>query len=480
MIFKTGSVRELWKVSFPIMICYFSTVLMIFVDRLYLSHFSTSALNAAVKAGTFAWAISLGWIAMVSMAEVFVAQFNGKKEYQKLGSPVWQMIYLAISSILFFIPIGLWLTPYFYSPLTSPHEFEYFRYLMFFSPSFVLLSAVDSFFIGIGKTKIVQWLSITGNLVNIILDPIFIFGIDGIFPSLEIKGAAIATGIGHIVEIIFFFAIFLNKANQSMYGTLNIKFNKELFKKILKVGISPALFITIELLGWTLFYHLMQLVSQEHLFIASICQTILLLFLFFGWGLEKGVIAMCGNFIGSNNLAMVKKTLFSASKLIIMFFLVISIPLIFYPNFIINWFLANPEALNESVDAAILTTKNLPVIRHNIYIGMIYLTFYIIFENLRWIVSGALTAAGDTLFLLFSGALNMWVFLIIPTYFLIVKPNGSITNAFLIWNIYALLAMISLLLRFTYGKWKNNKIINERIIQKKELSTNQNESNDAF
>jgi multidrug resistance protein, MATE family len=477
MIFKTGSIKELWRVSFPIMICYFSTVLMIFVDRLYLAHFSTTALNAAVKAGTFAWAMSLGWMAMVSMAEVFVAQFNGKKQYQSLGNPVWQMIYLAIGSTLFFIPLGIWGAGYFYPPSIHPEEFEYFRYLMFFSPSFVLLSAVDSFFIGIGRTKIVQWLSILGNLVNIILDPIFIFGIAGYFPSLGIKGAAIATGFGHIVEVILFFILFLKKANREKYATLNYTFNKELFKKIIKVGLPPSIFITIELLGWTLFYHLMNLISQEHLFVASVCQTILLLFLFFGWGLEKGVIAMCGNFIGSSQLDKVNETLKSAFKLTLCFFAFISIPLILFPDFIINWFLLNPESLNEAAHTSILASKNLPQIRHYIHVGMIYLTFYILLENLRWVISGALTAAGDTLFLLISGALNMWLFLLIPTYFFVVKTQASVTSAFILWVVYAFIAMCCLALRFQHGKWRIKNCTSDL---KQRIPVESDNSNDTF
>ena len=87
---KTGSVAELWKVSYPMMVSFFSMMLMVFVDRIFLSWYSTEAFNAATTAGTLAWGFILGLITLASMSEVFVAQYNGAGKFSKIGSPVWQ------------------------------------------------------------------------------------------------------------------------------------------------------------------------------------------------------------------------------------------------------------------------------------------------------------------------------------------------------------------------------------------------------
>src|SRR5271154_819728 len=90
-----GSIRELWRISFPLMISTFASLLMIFTDRIFLARYSLSDLNASVTAGTLAWAIISGLGMITAMSEVFVAQYNGAKRYDKLGAPVWQMIWFA-------------------------------------------------------------------------------------------------------------------------------------------------------------------------------------------------------------------------------------------------------------------------------------------------------------------------------------------------------------------------------------------------
>ncbi|MFM8491131.1 MAG: hypothetical protein ACKN9X_04290, partial [Candidatus Methylopumilus sp.] len=59
---KTGSLKELWKISFPLMISLMSTFMMLFIDRLFLANYSHESLRACVTSGTLAWSMILGWI----------------------------------------------------------------------------------------------------------------------------------------------------------------------------------------------------------------------------------------------------------------------------------------------------------------------------------------------------------------------------------------------------------------------------------
>ncbi len=106
-----GSVRELWAISLPLMISTLASLFMIFTDRIFLAHYSIGALNASVTAGTLAWALMAGVGMIAAMSEVFVAQYNGARHYKRLGIPVWQMIWFALFSILFFLPLAMWFSP---------------------------------------------------------------------------------------------------------------------------------------------------------------------------------------------------------------------------------------------------------------------------------------------------------------------------------------------------------------------------------
>jgi MATE family multidrug resistance protein len=189
-----GSMRELWSIALPLMLSSFSVVCMLFVDRLLLARYSTQALNAVVTSATTGWALWLGWMVMVSIAEVFVAQYNGSNQKKKIGEPVWQMIWLSCLSFAFFIPLALWGGSLFFG--SSPEramEREYFSWMMCFGPTCAIYSALSTFFIGQGRPAIITGLALVSNLINALLDMVLIFGVEGLVPSYGIKGAAIAT-----------------------------------------------------------------------------------------------------------------------------------------------------------------------------------------------------------------------------------------------------------------------------------------------
>lgn len=458
---ETGSIKELYRISLPLMISFLSLFSMIFVDRIFLSRFSTGALNAATSAGTFCWSLALGWTTLASLAEVFVAQYNGAKQYKMLGIPVWQMIWLSLISLIFFIPMALWGADFIYGdPSILNYEHQYFTWTMLYSPLSVFLAALTAFFIGQGKTSIIKWLALVGNIVNIILDPLFIFGLEGIIPPMGVKGACIATGIGVGVQAVVLFVLFLQKKNREKYGSGDCAFKLKSFNKCIKVGMPPALFVFVELLGWAIFYWMMSKVSDGHLLVSSVCQSILLLFVFFGLGIEKGAAAVTGNLIGARKLDKVKNVLFSGYKMIALFSIVICIFFVLFPDFLMNWFFRNPGAL-EGAEKIVLSGVETEAIKATIRTCLIFTGVYMIIEYARWLINGILTAAGDTLFLMITGALCVWFFLLVPTYFLIVKRSGSMEFAIVIWIVYSLLAFGIMYLRYYRGNWKKKSLLIE-------------------
>lgn len=463
---RDGSLRQLWKVSAALMASFLSMVAMMFFDRLFLSYYSADALSAATSAGTLFWAGNFMWITLAAMAEVFVAQYNGSKQYKKLGEPVWQMIYLSGLSVVFFMLLGSFGTAFFLkSGFMNPSEGEYFQWSNYFAPLMTLLTTLSAFYIGQGKTRVITWLAILGNGVNIILDPLFIFGYKGIVPSMGIKGAAIATGIGIFVQVIIIGYMFLSKKNQETFGTGDYRFKPQAFFKCLKVGASPAIFILFELLGWATFYKMMEQIGPKHILVASVTQSVLLLFIFFGMGLEKGGAAVAGNLIGAKKLDEVKRVFKSGLKLSALFGICLALFLGCFPDFFTDLFFKNPEALSGS--SIIVSPELLQEIKISLRIAMFALVIYLTLENVRWLLSGLLTSAGDTLYLMISGTVSIWAFMILPTYLFVLKAKGPIEITYIIWIFHSIMTAALYLFRFAQGKWKEKHLIDAK--QEEEL-----------
>lgn len=451
--YPEGSIRELWSISLPLMISTLATLFMIFTDRIFLAHYSTEALNASVNAGTFAWAFMAGIGTIAAMSEVMIAQYNGAGEFKKLGVPAWQMIWLSLFSLVFFIPIAVWGSEMIFG--NSPYaelEIEYFGWLMVFSPGYALLMAFSGFFIGRGKTNIMIWLAIIANVVNIFLDWAFIYGAFGIIPEMGIKGAAIATCFGYLFESAALGYLFLKKENRIAFGTNQWKLDWSEMKKCLKVGTPPGVSYGLEIFGWAVFYWVMTDLGEKHITIASICQSFTLLFSFFYDGLSGGAAAVAGNFIGSKRLSLVKKVLKSGFFLLVLFSLSTALIFVLEPLDTVHFlFMEKPDL----------------VLGSSLRTCMIYAFIYIFFEGLRWLFSGLLLAAGDTIFLLIAGSTSVWAFLLGPIFFF--KEQLSIEMALGITVFYSIFSLAIYWIRFMQGSWQKIDLVAEKKAETQEF-----------
>jgi len=334
--------------------------------------------------------------------------------------------------------------------------------MMFISLPFVLLNALSAFYIGQGKTSIIRWLALLGNGVNLILDPILIFGIPGHTEPMGVAGACIATCIGTLVQCAVLFYLFLSRGNRANYGTGDWRFSWNKFASCIKIGFPTAIAMFWELLGWAAFYWMMAQISKEHIISASIAQSILFLFLFFGFGLEKGTATVSGNLIGARKTELIKKLIKSSLLLVGLYALVLVFFLILFPDMMLDVFLDNPKLIEGvEFDSPLLQATMKAHVKSVTKWGFVMCALYLTFENIRWIFSGILTSAGDTLFIMIASVSTVWLFLILPTYYFVVVPKASIKVAFVIWVVYSAVAALLNILRFIQGKWKLKNILEE-------------------
>ncbi len=94
-----------------------------------------------------------------------------------------------------------------------------------------------------GKSMLSMITQIAGVIVNIILDPILIYGLFG-FPRLEVAGAAIATVMGQFVGMAVGFYLNINKNKELDYRFKEFKIDARIIKDIYNIGI-PSIFIQI-------------------------------------------------------------------------------------------------------------------------------------------------------------------------------------------------------------------------------------------
>lgn len=442
-----GSLKELATIAVPLMLTSLSTMTMILADRWFLAHYSITAHNAAVVATTLGWAFIFGWIVLANISEVFVAQFNGAGLHKQMGKPVWQMIWLAALSVFFFLPVSYWGTTAIYgNGFETAYERDYFSIMMMYGPFYPLFGALSGFFIGQGKTRLITYVVIVANIVNIALDQLLIFGVEGWIPSLGIKGAAISTSVATIIQSAILLVAFFSKKHREAHGTLNWKFNFSQFSDCIKIGLPNAIFLVFEILGFAVFYALMKDMGIHYITVVGICQSMWIMFAFFAEGIHKATITVVGNFIGAGKIHLIPQVMKAGLKMNGLYFALMTICVAFGVQFVIHQFLPNADA--DFV-------KN---IRGPLEACLYFMAIYMFFEGLRYQFGAVLTAAGDTIFLFIAGTTMVWMFIVLPVYLYVVPTGASVETAFSMWVFYSVVSSIVYLGRIWQGKWRSMTI----------------------
>lgn len=445
--YPEGSLRELCALALPLMLSSLSVTLMIFIDRLLLAHYSIAALNAVANAMTFGWVYLSGWMVLASISEVFVAQYNGAKLEHKLGEPVWQMIWLSVASILFFIPLALGVENWFFQDPNQQLERDYLKWMFWFGPTLPLYGALCGFFIGQGKTGLVTWVAVVANLVNAGLDYLLIFGKEGLLDPMGVEGAAIATSGSAVFQILILGTAFLKRSNRIQYGTGNYALRLKLLWQCIRVGLPSAVFVAIELLGWAIFYQMMSRLSDHHITVASISQSFIILFYFFAEAISKATSTIAGNLIGAQRSFRISDVLYSGIRLHLLFFVLLVFIFYGFADQMMAYFL--PHVPNDQF----------AVLKESLQFCLLAMCFYLLFEGFRLVFAGVLTAAGDTLFLLLGGALSVWLLLIGPVYYWVLLGQRSVETAFVICVFYSFSIGLCYFWRYWSGGWKNLSLV---------------------
>ena len=441
---KKGSVRELWALSYPMVLAFLSGNLMLFVDRLFLANYAIDAMNAAVASGMVAIVFQYGAATIASISVVFVGQFNGAREYKKVGSPAWQMLWFSAAMQIIFMCIGLWAGPY----LLPQYHYEsyglpYFQWMFYFGAATPAIAALIGFFIGIGKTTYVMIISIIGNFINILFDIILIFGVKGVLEPMGTKGAAIGTGISLIIQLILFLSIFLSHKYRQKYGTAIWRFDLGLFLRCAKIGVPSALGHMIEWGAWAVSLRLMAEVGDIYLTVATVGLSIYMLVIFGFEGVQKAVTTIASNCIGAENYDGVWVAWRSGIKLLLISAVPLGIVMLGYPQPIISEFLSKE---NSAADLILLTT----ILRYTT-VGVF---IYYILDGFTWICVGVLTAAQDTWYVMWINAFTACFCALAPVYIFMVHLQISPIWYFFLISIYGACNATAFYIRLSIAPWE--------------------------
>lgn len=241
--------RLLAQLAIPAVVAQIINLLYNIVDRIYIGHISGVGAAALTGVGLFTPILMLiNAFAMLAgsggapRAAISMGKKDNKTAEQILGNCFALLVLMAITlTVIFFILAPKLLTLFGASEKTLPYAVAYARIYILGSIFVLIVLGMNPFITTQGFAKISMLTTIIGAVINIILDPIFIF----VF-NLGVRGAAIATVLSQAVGAIWILRFLSGKKTILHLKKENFKLEKEIILPCLALGVSTFVMLSTE------------------------------------------------------------------------------------------------------------------------------------------------------------------------------------------------------------------------------------------
>ena len=403
---KNGDVKDVLVVALPMLLSMSFDTLMTFIDRLFLSKLGPAEMNASLGAGAVQLALTMFFTGAISYTTAMVAQRLGAKQHSVCAKVFMQALYVSLVCvpILYLtIPLGHLVFGLEHLPADQlEYQKTYFNILMFGGVITLVRNVAPCFFSGIGETKIVMQAAFVGMIVNIVCNFVLIFGM-GPIPALGVAGAAYGTLIGNAVSTIILFVKFFGKSCNERFNTRSsFAFSWSLTRELLQKGLPSGVEMFLNMSAFQTLILMFHALGPE----AATASSVM-----FNWdmvayvplmGLEVASTSLVGRYVGAKDGAAASRSTYSGLKLGWGYSLLMGVFFIFLPGVLTDIF--RPDVAEASAEAIAIFDAARPMSMFMLR----FATIYIFVEVLLVIYAGALRGAGDTLWVMFAGAIMNW------------------------------------------------------------------------
>ena len=254
--------KALWSLAIPIMFgmgiqTLYNLVDMIFIGRLGGQSIAGIAFNMPLFFLVLGLTMGLGTGVTASIAR-FIGQ-NNKKEADNSAE---HAIFMAVVISLFLSSLGLLFGERILSLFGAEGEilsigWEYLHVMCFGMPFMIFSGFFRSILAGEGDMKLPMMVAGLGTVLNIILDPIFIFDLEnygGLGFGLGVAGAAMATVISQVIVFcVFIYMLFVKEHSYITFRLKDFSFSSDIIWDIVKVGLPASLSMVVMAIGQGVF-----------------------------------------------------------------------------------------------------------------------------------------------------------------------------------------------------------------------------------
>jgi putative MATE family efflux protein len=319
------------------------------------------------------------------------------------------------------------------------HGYRYTQWMLGGNVVILLLFVINAIFRGAGDAAAAMRVLWVANGLNIVLDPILIFGL-GPIPALGIEGAAIATNIGRGAGVLMQVWILIRGSEHLRIRRASLRWHGATLWQIVRTSLGGIGQMIVSMTAWIFLMRILASVSTEAVAGATITIRIMMFTLMPAWGMSNAAATLVGQNLGAGQPARAEAAVWRIGWMNMAFTLAVSVV----------FFLLHDQLVALFTDDAQV-----------IAIGGEWLAIlsYSYFVYGWWMVSvQAFNGAGDTMTPTWINLVFFWL-IQIPLAWVLALPLGW-AHAGVFWGVFISETAVGLftLWLFSRGRWKATRL----------------------
>jgi len=441
---QIGLKRAIFLLAVPMILELVMESTFAVADIYFVGKLGASAVATVGLTETYLYLLYSIGMGLATAVTAIIARRVGEKNLGDAGLSAIQSIFLALIASVPFAVAGI-----FYSKelllLMGADEwainegYRYTQWMLGSNAVIMLLFVINAIYRGAGDAAIAMRILIIANGINILLDPILIFGWEFI-PAMGIEGAAIATTIGRGIGVLIQLWILFKGGKHIRAGLAQIYWDGKTILHIFKTSLGGIGQMIVAMTSWIFLMRILSNVGSEAVAGATIAIRIMMFTMMPAWGLSNAAATLVGQNLGAGNPDRAESSVWKIGSYNMVFLVGVSV----------IYFLFNEQLMG-------IFTKDARVIA----IGAEWLQIlsYSFFVYGWWMVATqAFNGSGDTQTPTKINLVFFWMIQIPLCWYLAIKLDWQQSGVF--WGVFISETSVGLftLWLFTRGGWKKTQV----------------------
>lgn len=414
------------------------------VDIWFVARLGASAVATVGLTETFLFLLYAIGVGLAMAVTAVVARRTGEGDREAAAVSAVQAIWIAVLASLPFAVVGIVYARELLQLMgadawTLTHGVRYLQWMLGSNVVIMLLFVGNAIFRGAGDAAVAMRVLWVANGVNIVLDPILIFGL-GPIPALGVEGAAIATVIGRGTGVAMQLWMLLRGSEHLRVAATQLGLEARTLWQIVRTSLGGIGQMIVAMTAWIFLMRILAAVGSEAVAGATIAIRLMMFTLMPAWGMSNAAATLVGQNLGAGEPGRAEAAVWRIGWYNMAFTVAVSVVFFLFPRELMGLFTAERAVVDVGAE-------------------WLRILSYSYFVYGWWMVAvQAFNGAGDTVTPTKINLVFFWLIQIPLAWLLALRLDLQATGVF--WAVFVSETSVGLftLWLFTRGGWKTARV----------------------